>query len=319
MSGQLVPTDPFGSSHAPVLLAEVVNGLNIRPGMRIIDGTLGGGGHTAAMMEQSAPDGCILGLDADPAAIRRVSDRLAPYLVAGRLVIAQDNFVNIEKVAAASGFTRVDAILLDLGLSSFQLATSARGFSFAESGPLDMRFDPAQSLTAAEIVNEWPEEELAAVLYRYADEHRSRRIAQKLVQARPITSTDELAVMVSKAVGGRRGKRTHPATKTFQALRIAVNHELDYLESAMPQCLSLLKPKGRLAIISFHSLEDRIVKQWMQTQARDFIHDKTHPFGGYERVPTIRLINRKPISASAAEVERNPRSRSAKLRIGERI
>jgi len=301
----------------PVLLHEVLDGLNIRPGVRIIDGTLGGGGHTAAMLERSAPDGRILGLDADPAAIRRVRQRLA--LAADRLVLAQANFVDVVQVSTSHGFTQVDAILLDLGLSSFQLATPARGFSFAESGPLDMRFDPQQALTADEIVNEWTEQALADLIYRYGDEHRSRRIARTLVQARPIHDTDELAATVSKAVGGRRGNRIHPATKTFQALRIAVNHELDYLEATLPQCLSLLKPGGRLAIISFHSLEDRIVKQWMRSEASDFIHDRAHPFGGYERTATIQLVNRKPISAGLAETEKNPRSRSAKLRIAERI
>lgn len=319
MSGQVAPLDPAGSHHVPVLMQQVLDGLNIQPGMRIIDGTLGGAGHTAAMLAQSAPDGRVLGLDADPAAIRRVSERLAPAIAAGELTLVLANFVTIEQVATANGFMQVDAILLDLGLSSFQLATPARGFSFAESGPLDMRFDPQQSLTAAEIVNEWTEQELADVIYRYGDEHRSRRIARMLVQARPITDTDELAATVSKAVGGRRGKRTHPATKTFQALRIAVNHELDYLEATLPQCLALLKPGGRLAVISFHSLEDRIVKQWMQAEARDFIHERAHPFGGYERTPTVRLINRKPISADPTEIEDNPRSRSAKLRVAERI
>lgn len=319
MSGQNAPPepipDPTDARHVPVLLNEVLEGLAIRPGARIIDGTLGGGGHTAAMLERSAPDGRILGLDADPAAIRRVGQRLTQAVETGRLVLAQANFVEMAQVAAAHGFDQVDAILLDLGLSSFQLATAERGFSFAEPGPLDMRFDPQQTLTAAEIVNTWPEDELADVIYRYGEEHRSRRIARYLVRQRPIMSTDELAEAVSRAVGGRRGKRTHPATKTFQALRITVNHELAYLEETLPQCLSLLKPGGRLAVISFHSLEDRIVKRWMQFEASDYLPDPAHPYGGRERTPTLRLITKKPITAAPAEVADNPRSRSAKLRI----
>lgn len=307
--------DPAGARHVPVLLNEVLEGLAIRPGARIIDGTLGGGGHTAAMLERSAPNGRILGLDADPAAIRRVAQRLAPAVKTGRLVLVQANFTAIAQVATFHGFNQVDAILLDLGLSSFQLATAERGFSFAQSGPLDMRFDPQQRLTAAEIVNTWPEDELADVIYRYGEEHRSRRIARYLVRQRPFTTTDELAEAVSRAVGGRRGKRIHPATKTFQALRIAVNHELAYLEETLPQCLALLKPGGRLAVISFHSLEDRIVKRWMQFEASDYLPDPMHPYGGIERTPTLRLITKKPITATPAEMADNPRSRSAKLRI----
>ena len=316
-TGSIAP-DPPEAQHIPVLLEEVLAGLAIGPGMRIIDGTLGGGGHTAAMLAASAPDGRVLGLDADPAAVQRVTRRQAELVANGRLVIAGVNFVEIRATAIAYGFTAVDAILLDLGLSSFQLETPERGFSFSQDGPLDMRFDPTQGISAADIVNEWEEQDLADLLYQYGEEHRSRRIARYLVNSRPIATTGELAEAVSRAVGGRRGKRIHPATKTFQALRIAVNRELEHLQETLPDCLALLRPGGRLAVISFHSLEDRIVKQWMQQEARTYVPDPTHLYGGHERTATLELVTRKPVTASEAEAAVNPRSRSAKLRIAAR-
>ncbi|MEZ4859776.1 MAG: 16S rRNA (cytosine(1402)-N(4))-methyltransferase RsmH [Caldilineaceae bacterium] len=314
-----VTPDPPEASHAPVLLAEVLEGLQIQPGMCMIDGTLGGGGHTAALLEQSAPDGQVLGIDADPAAIRRVGQRLAAEVTAGRLVMAQGNFVEMESIATTQGFTAVDAILLDLGVSSYQLDTPARGFSFRSEGPLDMRFDPTQGVSAAEIVNTWPEAEIADLIYEYGEERLSRRIARYLVQHRPFHSTAALADAVEKAVGGRRGQRIHPATRTFQALRIAVNEELMRLEKVLPQCLALLKPGGRLAVIAFHSLEDRIVKRWMQQEASSYIRDEHLLKGGYERNPTLVILTKKPISATDTEITHNPRSRSAKLRIAEHI
>ncbi len=315
---ETIAPDPADANHVPVLFTEVMEGLAVRPGARMIDGTLGGGGHTAGMLAATAPDGQVLGLDADPAAIRRISETQQAMVASGRLTLVQANFAEIETVARQAGFEQVDGILLDLGLSSFQLATSERGFSFAQSGPLDMRFDPQQPISAADIVNTWSEAELADTLYIYGEEHRSRRIARYLVRKRPIETTEELAEMVSQAVGGRRGKRIHPATKTFQALRIAVNDELVHLEKTLPQCLTLLRPGGRLAVISFHSLEDRIVKRWMQQEARSYVPDAAHPLGGYDRTATVELVTRKPITAGPAEQAANPRSRSAKLRIAER-
>jgi 16S rRNA (cytosine1402-N4)-methyltransferase len=317
-SDPIVP-DPEGAAHIPVLVDEILTGLNVRPGATMIDGTLGGGGHTERILQASAPDGRVLGLDADPAAIRRVSQRLAQYVTTKRLIVVQSRFDQIQAVAEAHHFMPVDGILLDLGLSSFQLETPERGFSFVRSGPLDMRFDPSQEISAADIVNTWPEHELANLLYQYGEEHRSRRIARFIVANRPINSTEELARVVEQAVGRQRGRRIHPATKTFQALRIAVNDELGQLERTLPQCLNLLKQGGRLAVISFHSLEDRIVKQWMRREAQSYVPDPTHPMGGRQRTPTLRLITRSPITPSDEEVERNPRSRSAKLRIAERI
>jgi 16S rRNA (cytosine1402-N4)-methyltransferase len=313
-----LPLDPPHTSHTPVLLAEVSAGLAVQRGGRFIDGTLGGGGHTAAILHQSAPDGQVLGIDADPAALRRVQTTLAEAIAMGRLLLAHGNFSAIEQIAIAHQFRPVDGILLDLGVSSFQLETPARGFSFVQDGPLDMRFDPTQELNAADIVNTWPADDLADLFYRYAEERHSRRIARYLVQHRPFYSTTQLAHAVEHAVGGRKGGRIHPATQIFQALRIAVNRELEGLEAALPQCLRLLKPGGRLAVISFHSLEDRIVKRWMQQEASTFTPDPSALSGRREKLPNLALLTRKPVVASQEEIAHNPRSRSAKLRIVQR-
>lgn len=317
-----VAPDPTGAQHVPVLLREVLDGLQVRPGAWLIDCTAGGGGHTAAFLEQIAPDGKVLALDADPAAMRRVGQRLAGDIESGRLVLAKAPFERLEVVAADYGFAPVDGILLDLGVSSFQLETAERGFSLMMGGPLDMRFDPEGSISstnAADIVNRWDEKSLADLIYQYGDETQSRRIARYLVRNRPYSTTTELAEAIERAVGGRRGSRIHPATRTFQALRIAVNRELEQLELVLPQCLRVLEPGGRLAVISFHSLEDRIVKQWMQQEARSYVLDRARMEGGYEREPTLRVITRKPVEAGEAELARNPRSRSAKLRIAEKL
>jgi 16S rRNA (cytosine1402-N4)-methyltransferase len=321
-----LPPDPVGAQHAAVLVTEVIAGLAIQPGQRVIDGTLGGGGHTAAILEHSAADGEVLGIDADPAAIRRVQERLAPAIAEGRLQLTQGHFGQLERIAVAHHYTAVDAILLDLGVSSFQLETAARGFSFQQDGPLDMRFDPTQGVSAADIVNTWPEAELADLLYHFGEERQSRRIARYLVHQRPFATTGQLAEAIARAVRGtqtaarrsRGGSRTHPATQSFQALRIAVNRELEEIEMVLPQALRLLKPGGRLAVISFHSLEDRIVKQWMQREAATSVPDPAARSGRQARMPTVAVLTRKPITAATEEVQRNPRSRSAKLRIVEK-
>ena len=314
-----IAADPANSSHMPVLLTPTLDGLAVRPGAWVVDCTVGGGGHTEALLSRSAPDGRVLGIDADPAAIRRVSLRLADAIAAQRLMLFHGDFARLEEAAAFHSFASVDGILLDLGVSSFQLQTSERGFSFLQAGPLDMRFDPAQPLRAADIVNDWDERDLADVIFRYGEEPQSRRIARYLVQHRPFATTAQLADAIERAVGGRRGSRLHPATRTFQALRIVVNGELAQIEAVLPQALRLLKPGGRLAVISFHSLEDRIVKQWMQDEARTYTPDPTRLHSGYDRQPTLRILTRKPIVADEAEVSRNPRSRSAKLRIAEKL
>ncbi len=314
-----VAPDPEGAAHIPVLLNEVVQQLKIRAGAVTIDGTLGGGGHTERILEHSAPDGRASGIDADPAARRRTQQRLANLVEEGRLTIVHGWLEEIEATAIAAGFAQVDAILLDLGVSSFQLETPERGFAFAADGPLDMRFDPTQGASAADVVNSWDEEEIANAIYRFGEEHRSRAIARAIVRSRPIESTAQLAAVVEKAVGGRRGSRTHPATRTFQALRIAVNRELEQLEAALPQCLRLLRPGGRLAVISFHSLEDRLVKQWMVHEGRTWNDEPFNPYGGTAHTPELEIITRKPVTATEAELAQNPRSRSAKLRVAEKI
>ncbi|MBP7964303.1 MAG: 16S rRNA (cytosine(1402)-N(4))-methyltransferase RsmH [Caldilineaceae bacterium] len=313
------PPDPQDADHIPVLLAEVLDGLQAQPGGRYIDGTVGGGGHTARILSECAPDGQVLAVDADPAAILRVAHLLPQAVAEGRLLLVQGRFEEMAQIAGEQNFVPVDGILLDLGVSSFQLETGERGFSFSQDGPLDMRMDPTAPLSAAEIVNTWPEFDLADLIFRYGEERRSRPIARHLVKNRPISTTLALAEIVEQAVGGRRGSRTHPATKTFQALRIAVNDELGQLERVLPVALDLLKPGGRLAIISFHSLEDRLVKQWMQAEAQDFIPDRYHPYGGTDRTPTLEIITRKPITPGPDELATNPRSRSAKLRVAERV
>ena len=314
-----IAQDPENARHIPVLFDEVLEGLRLSAGAMVIDATLGGGGHTAAILERIGPHGRLLGIDADPAAIRRVSERLADNIQNQQLTLHQDSFENLTEAATAHGFNQVDGILFDFGLSSFQLETAERGFSFRQSGPLDMRFDLGQTLDAHEIVNSWPEDELADILYIYGEERRSRHIARVIVQNRPISTTDELALIVEKAIGFRGKSKIHPATRTFQALRIAVNHELAQIEAVLPQCIPLLKHGGRMAVISFHSLEDRIVKQWMRKESLTYVQDPTTILGGYERQAEIKLITRKPIMPSAIETERNPRSRSAKLRIAEKI
>jgi 16S rRNA (cytosine1402-N4)-methyltransferase len=308
--------------HVPVLLRQVIEGLALRPNANYLDGTLGGGGHAEAILERIGPEGRLLGLDADPAALARTAARLARF--GSRARLAHANFRRLGQVAAAEGLTGVYGVLLDLGMSSYQLAEQDRGFSLALTGPLDMRMDPAETLTAAEIVNEWSVDELADLIYRYGEETRSRRIARAIAAARPLRTTAELAEVVSQAVGGRRGARLHPATQVFQSLRIAVNDELTALTDALPQAVALLAPAGRLAVITFHSLEDRIVKQFIQRETRDCICqlDPTAPPFGECRCghrATLRTITRKPITADAAELAANPRSRSAKLRVAERV
>lgn len=309
------PADPQGAAHIPVLLAECLEGLAVRPGGRYIDGTLGGGGHTQAILQASAPDGQVLGLDADPAAIRRVSERLAEPIAAGRLRLVHTPFEAMAAVAQAEDFAPVDGILLDLGLSSFQLETPERGFAFAQDGPLDMRFDPTRGKSAADILNQRDAEEIADLIYRYGEERMSRRIARQIVENRPIATTSQLAALVERAVGGRKGQRIHPATRTFQALRIAVNDELGQLERVLAQTLDLLAPGGRLAVISFHSLEDRIVKVWMRDESRTYIPDPHNIYGGQEREARLHILTKHPLVAGDEEIARNPRSRSAKLRI----
>ena len=302
-------------SHIPVLYQEILAGLQIRPGGRYIDGTVGGGGHARGILVASAPDGELLGIDADPMAVALAGEQLIEF--AGRVTVVQGNFADLEEIAEEHSFCPVEGILLDLGLSSLQLEAAGRGFAFRLDGPLDMRFDPSQVTTAADLVNTLSREELADILFRYGEEPQSRRIARAIVAERPISTTGELADLVERTVG-RRG-RIHPATRTFQGLRIAVNEELGCLAEALPQALRLLGPGGRLAIISFHSLEDRLVKQFFRNEARDCVCPPEVPICICSHRATLGIVTKKPISPSAEEVAANPRSRSAKLRIAYRL
>jgi 16S rRNA (cytosine1402-N4)-methyltransferase len=304
--------------HVPVLLDEVIAGLQPQRGGYFVDCTVGLGGHAAAILEKISPPGRLLGIDADPEAIKLSQDKLSDYGEAVTLV--NDNFVNLEAICRRYHFHPVDGILFDLGVSSLQLDTAERGFSFHLDAPLNMRFDSGQGLTASDIVNSLPEQELAKLIEKYGEERHSRRIARHIVQNRPITTTVELARLIEQASDTpARRRRIHPATRTFMALRIAVNSELQNLEPSLKQTLNLLRAGGRLAVISYHSLEDRIVKQFMRYAASTCICPPGAVICRCGHVPSLKLISRKVIKPTSLEIESNPRSRSAKLRIAERL
>ena len=304
--------------HIPVLLDEVIEGLQPQPGGYFLDCTVGLGGHATAILERISPLGRLLGIDADPEAIKISQDKLRDYSEAVTLV--NDNFVNLQAICERYRFHPVDGILFDLGISSLQLDTAERGFSFHLDAPLNMRFDSGQGLTASDIVNSFPEQELAKLIEKYGEERHSRRIARYIVQNRPIATTVELARLIEQVSGApaRRGK-IHPATRTFMALRIAVNSELQNLELALEQTINLLRPGGRLTVISYHSLEDRIVKQFMRYAASSCVCPPGTVICRCGHVPALKLISRKVIKPTSLEMESNPRSRSAKLRIAERL
>ncbi len=306
------------SGHVPVLVAEVIEGLAVKPGGYYLDATVGGGGHAAAILEAAAPAGQLLGLDRDPEAAARAAMHLKPF--EERAQVLPMSYVHLTAALQRSGFPLLDGILFDLGFSSWQVDDPTRGFAFRADGPLDMRFDPTGDDTPASVlVNQLSEAELADLLRRYGEEPRSRRIAQAIVAARPIRSTGHLAEVIETAVGRTRAERLHPATRTFQALRIAVNHELEGLAAALPQAVAALRPGGRLAVITFHSLEDRLVKRFLKQEERGCICPPKAPVCTCGRAPTLQIITRKPIVPSAGEIAVNPRSRSAKLRVAERI
>jgi len=309
------------SPHIPVLLDAVLDALRVadRAGGQYVDGTLGAGGHAAAILS-AVPNARLLGLDRDPAALALARERLAPF--GDRATIRHTSYEQIgDAVAAWSGSetAAVDGILLDLGISSMQVDDPARGFAFMHEGPLDMRFDPSSGgLTAADIVNTWQAEDIADVLFRYGEERHSRRIARAIVAARPLSTTRQLAEVIAAAQRGPRQK-IHPATRSFQALRIAVNDELGAVERVLPAAIDCLQPGGRLAVISFHSLEDRIVKQTLKDEATDCICPPRQPVCTCDHRARVTLVTRKPLQADAAEIAANPRSRSARLRVVERL
>ncbi len=303
--------------HQPVLLAEVLEGLQPQraPDGRFIDGTLGAGGHAAALLS-AAPRAHLLGIDRDPSALAVARERLAPF--GERALLIHANYDQMAALAAQHAFAPVDGILLDLGFSSLQIDDPERGFSFRADAPLDMRYDPrADSPSAADLLNTLSAEALADLLYTYGEERESRRLARAIVAARPLRTTRQLAELIERALPRR--EKIHPATRTFQALRIAVNDELGALERALPQTVGLLRSGGRLAIISFHSLEDRLVKRFLARESADCLCPPRQPRCTCGHKATLRLIARKPIAPSAAEIAANPRSRSAKLRLAERL
>ncbi len=310
------PGDDAESYHIPVLEQEVVNALVPMPGKLMLDGTLGGGGHTRRLLEHGTD---VLALDQDPESLAWAAQRLAGD--ADHLVTLRANFASFPVILEEVGLGAVlDGILLDLGVSSHQLDAPERGFSFMRDGPLDMRMDPAGPLCAADLVNTWPEEELARIFYEYGDEKASRRVAKTIIRRRaerPFETTSDLAALVATVIP-KRGPAS-PATRVFQALRIAVNDEMGALESTLDAAHHWLKPGGRLAVITFHSLEDRMVKQFFRRHSDVEIDRPEWPAPRPNPDCHYRLITRKGITASPAEISRNPRSRSAKLRVVERL
>ncbi len=286
-------------THTPVLLHEVIQFLEPKPGGRFIDATFGAGGHTQALLDRTAPDGRVLAIDQDESALEKARETLASF--GSRVVLVHSNFKDVAAVAAAQGFLEVDGILADSGISSMMVDDPSRGFSFMREGPLDMRMDQNQELTAAEVVNAYSEKEIADILYNYAEERRSRAIARSIVRARPLKLTTDLARAVERVMGGPRYGRIHPATRTFQALRIHVNDELKSLETFLDSSMAVVRSGGRLVVITFHSLEDRIVKNKFRAP----------------RVPG-RVLTKKVVKGTEEELGRNPRARSAKLRAWER-
>jgi 16S rRNA (cytosine1402-N4)-methyltransferase len=303
-------------THQPVLYNEIIHAMQPHRGGLYIDGTLGAGGHAWGILQESSPDGRLLGMDVDPQALELAQSRLAEF--DKRAILVRASYGSILEQMKELKWEHVDGILLDLGLSSMQLDSRERGFSFQAEAPLDMRFNPDGKTRAADLVNRLGEGDLAELLFRYGEERRSRQVARAIVNARPITTTTQLASVVAGATsGGKSG--IHPATRTFQALRIAVNNELEALEEALPQTLEALSIGGRLAVISFHSLEDRIVKHFMRIESRDCICPPSQPICTCSHKATLRELIAKPIRPQEGEIRNNPRSRSARLRIAERI
>ncbi len=306
--------------HAPVLLAEAIEALAPVPGGRYLDGTFGGGGHSRALLEATVPDGIVLALDADPIAIQRAGQLAGES--DGRLRPVHANFADLAMVATDAGLVPLNGVLLDLGLSSFQLDAGERGFAFRFDGPLDMRFDPERGEPAASLIEGLSADDLADLIYQYGDEPKSRRIAAAIVRERaqsPIRSTARLAEIVAKAAGGHRGRDTHPATRTFQALRIATNDELRVLEQALSAAVCVLAPGGRLVTIAFHSLEDRIIKRFIERESAECLCPPEVPICVCGHQPRLARVTRRAVRPSAAETARNPRSRSATLRAAERL
>lgn len=304
------------SPHQPVLYQLSLDSLQPHDGGCYVDATLGAGGHASGILQRSAPDGLLLGLDVDEQALKIAAERLAVY--GNRATLKQASYATLHKQVNAMGWKSVDGILFDLGVSSMQLDTPERGFSFLREGPLDMRFDTRQTESAEMLVNHASEEDLAEIFWKYGEEHQSRKVAIAICTARPIKSTLHLAEVISVALGGRHGKH-HPATRCFQAIRMAVNNELTTIEKGLEQAIAVLKPGGRVAVITFHSLEDRVVKRFFQQEGRDCICQDEQPVCVCGHRASIKILTKHPQQTGWEEARLNPRARSAKLRVAEKL
>lgn len=306
--------------HQPVLLKEVLEYLNPKANQNFIDGTIGGGGHASAILEKAKPEGKLLGLDRDPKAIAAAEQNLKVYK--NRVILIQDSYKNIEEIIYGRIVLQFSGILLDLGLSSAQVSVEdSRGFSFKTDQPLDMRFGPETKLTAQEILNRWPEQKLFEIFKNYGEEPKAKVIARKIIKQRlerEFKTTLDLVELIDKVYSNFR-RHLHPATKVFQALRIAVNNELETLTEALPKLLKVLSPRGRLAVISYHSLEDRIVKRFFQQAAKDCVCPVNFPECRCNHRKQVLILTKKAVTPSWAEIKANPRSRSAKLRVIQKI
>ncbi len=302
--------------HRSVLYHEIIHAISPQTPKLYVDATVGAGGHAWGILEESSPLGKLLGLDLDPQALALAKQRLDIF--SDRVVLVEASYTSLAEQIETLGWPAVDGIVFDLGVSSMQLDTAWRGFSFLQDGPLDMRFGPSQKRTAADLVNHLPEEELSRVIWENGEERNSRRIARAILQARPLSTTAELAEVIRKAVG-KPGERIHPATRTFQALRIAVNEELDAIREVLPKAVNALKPSGRIAVISFHSLEDRIVKQFFRLESRDCICPPGMPVCTCGHRAVLREITRHPVTPGEVEINENPRARSARMRVAEKL
>ena len=309
-----IPGDEY--PHQPVLYHEVLDALAPVSGSDYIDGTLGAGGHAEGILQASAPRGRLLGLDLDPEALAIAHQRLFTYQ--DRIVLRQASYQQAPEILQDIGWQHVHGILLDLGVSSMQIDRPGRGFSFLEEGPLDMRFDQNSGLSAAELVNSLSEEALAKILRDYGEERYARRIARAIIAAKPILTTQALAAVIKKAVP-HYAATIHPATRTFHALRIATNQELQTLADSLPSLVQCLAPRGRIGVISFHSLEDRIVKGFFRTESRDCICPPERPVCICGHSASLKVLTKKPIRAGDKEIQENPRARSARYRVAENI
>lgn len=318
LNGEQAVTGDHGDHfpHQPVLYHEVLTALAPESGLVYLDGTLGAGGHAEGILKASAPSGRLIGLDLDPHALEIAHQRLFAYQ--DRIIIKQASYLDVPEVLEEIGIDHVNGILLDLGVSSMQIDQPERGFSFLAEGPLDMRFNPNEGSSAADLVNTLSADDISKILWDYGEERFARRIAKAIVKARPIHTTQELVSVILAAVPGYE-THLHPATRTFQALRIATNKELETIAAALPGLINALAIGGRIAIISFHSLEDRLVKQYFKMESVDCICPPEQPICNCGHFAHLKVLTKKPIRASDDELERNPRARSARLRVAEKI